>query len=181
MLAAGGPDYRIGIAGQGFETVAQASADPSVVSSAGYLINNMQEAYPLTNPDTVTAVLINLGAAEMDLSADNPAALPNRATWISQYESIITYLRSRFTNLQHVYLTYPWRRTADLEAAELHSRIDQIIADEGGFALAAVDEAIVEKNGDNGAAEMPDGTHYTSESNYGATVYAQAMAHVLGW
>jgi hypothetical protein len=129
----------------------------------GYLLDNIQAQfrYATDNPGTVSIVLSNWGANEMGHGSDNVAFLPDATTWIAQYESIIDYVHGRFPNAR-IYIMYPWRRSFDLQAAELHSRINTIIADRSTVAFAGPDEAIWLKGSDNGANNSCDGTHYSS-------------------
>ena len=109
---------------------------------------------------------MNWGANEMSggNGTDDPAQLPSAATWNANYLAIIDYVHGRFPNAT-IYLMYPWRRGYDNQAAELHDRIDTIVAARSGLVFGGADEAVWLKWTDNGDTESADGVHYSSPAH----------------
>lgn len=129
-------------------------------------------------PDgAVGAVLMNWGVNEM-------GSLPSSASWIADYKAIISYVHGLWPSAIK-FISYPWRVGFDGEAAELHTRIDSIIAwcsGQGIDCRPSVDEAITIKADDNGWLETDaptgSGVHYSNP--YGVGLYAAAMQQAMG-
>ena len=137
------------------------------------LMNVLLTGYINNNPNTVTHVLMNWGANDMENTLVE-------ATWVSQYGALISYCHTRFPNAKF-YLSYPWRRGYDSQAATLHGWINTVIANAnaaGIVTFAGVDEAVTIKAGDDGATNTDFGVHYSAA---GAAAYAAAMKTILGY
>jgi len=137
----------------------------------------------LSLPSEVAAfVLCNWGVNEMGGGTDDVSALPDSTTWKANYRSILNYVHGLWPSATFV-ISYPWRGGYDLKAAEMHTRVDAIIAGcaaDGYQCIPGVDEAVTIKDGDDGVLETDSGrVHYTNP--YGVGLYATAMQHILGY
>lgn len=123
------------------------------------------------HPERVSIVLMNWGVNDLD----GPLT---QSTWESQYSQIVEWAHAVYPNAK-IYLAYPWRRGYDSECTVLHQWIDSVIASHSAYTFAGVDEAIVIKGNDDGAAATTDGVHHSNP--IGITLYAEATQVSLGF
>jgi hypothetical protein len=178
MISDGYPWYLVDQAGRSNATVLD-SVPGTPGTGVDQLISDLMPQLLSVQAGTVADVSMNWGVNEMT-PGDNPASLPNETTWTNGYKAIIDYVQTLWPG-SRVFLTYPWRAGYSAQPAELHSRIDDVIAwcaGEGYACFPGVDEAVTIEGGDNGATATLDGVHYSAAGN---VIYAEALKAAMGY
>lgn len=114
--------------------------------------------------------LINLGTNDI-------YTLPDSATWVNNYTSIVETVRVKFSN-SIFFLSRPWKVGETADAATMATWIAAVISKHPDYCFVGDDEAIWLEGGDAGTTMTADGVHYSAA---GVAEKVQQMLTILGY